>query len=50
VARVAVSGHGGGNIHPVHETSAKEAVEGIGVIGEDEFRHFRLRIADGARG
>ena len=50
VARVAVRGHGGGNVHPMHEAAAEEAVQWVGVVGENEFRHFRLRVANGAGG
>ena len=44
VARVAMRGHGAGQIDPVHQASAQQGGERIGVIRQNDFRHFGLRI------
>src|SRR3954469_15246609 len=41
-ARVTVRGHGGGDVDEVHEASAKQIAERIGIVGEDDLRHLRL--------
>ena len=50
VAGVTVRSHGAGEIDPVHQTSAEQGRERIGVVGQDDFRHRGLRIADRAGG
>ncbi len=41
-------GHGAGQIDPVHEASAEQGAERIGVVRQDDFGHLGLRIADRA--
>ena len=48
-ARVPVRGQGPGYVDEVHESSAEEIAERIGVIGKYDFRHFRLRFTHWAR-
>src|SRR5258706_11032951 len=49
LARVPMSSHGACHIDPVHEASAEESIERIGVVGENDLRHLRLRIAHWTR-
>ncbi len=35
-ARVAVRGHGAGEIDPVHEASAEKCVQTVGIVGQDD--------------
>ena len=44
-ARVSVSGEGAGDVDPMHEASAEQGVEGIGVVGENDFGHLGLGLA-----
>jgi len=44
-----MGGHGAGEIDPVHEASAEERVEGIGVVGQNDLDHLGDRFAHGAR-
>ena len=40
-----VRGHGGGQVNPVHEASAEQRSQRISVVGQNNLRHLRLRIA-----
>ena len=40
VARMAVRGHGGGKINPVHEASAQESAQHVRIVGQNDFSHF----------
>jgi hypothetical protein len=44
-----VTGHGAGHIDPVHEASAEQRTQGIGVIGKNNLSHLGLRVADRPR-
>ena len=45
---VAMRRHRAGEIDPVHESSAQQSSQWIGIVGEDDFIHLRLRIPDWA--
>src|SRR5580698_2218871 len=47
VARVAMRSHGPGQVDPVHKASAKQCTERVSVVGQNNFRHLGLGIADG---
>ncbi len=45
---VAAGGHGADEVDVLHEASAEEVAEGVGVGGEDDFGALGLRFGDGA--
>jgi len=47
--RMPVSRHGAGQVDEVHQSSAQQVAERVGVVGQDDFGHFRLRIGDQSR-
>jgi hypothetical protein len=47
-AGVAIGGHGAGEIDEVHEASAEQVAQRVGVVGQDDLSHLRLRAGDGA--
>ena len=49
-AGVAIGGHGADEVNEVHEAAAEQVAQSIGVVGQDELGHFRLRVGHGARG
>ena len=48
IAGMAMSGHRAGHIDPMHEPAAQQRVQGVGVVGQNNLSHLRLRIAHGA--
>jgi hypothetical protein len=48
-ARVPVGGHGAGHIDEVHQPSAQQIAQRVGVVGQDEFSHLGLGAGHGAR-
>ena len=48
-ARVTIGGHGAGEVDEVHEAAAEQVAQGVGVVGQDDLSHLRLRAGDGAR-
>ena len=42
-ARVAIGGHGAGEIDKVHQAAAEQIAQSIGVVGQDNLGHLRLR-------
>ena len=49
-AGVAVGGHGADEVDEVHEAAAEQIAQGVGIVGQDQLGHFRLRLGHGARG
>ena len=47
--RVAMCGHGTGQIDPVHQASPEQCAQWIGIVRKNDLSHFRLGVADGAR-
>ena len=47
-ARVPIGGHGAGQVDEVHQASAEQIAERVGVVGQDDLSHLRLRAGDGA--
>jgi hypothetical protein len=48
-ARMPVRGKRAGNIDEVHEASTEQVAELVGVIGQNNFCHVRLRFMHGPR-
>src|SRR5579864_9639246 len=44
VAGVAVGGERAGQVNPVHQAAAQQGVERVGIVGQNNFRHLRLRV------
>ena len=36
-------------VDPVHQSSAEKSAQDVGIVGQNDFRHLRLRFADRAR-
>src|SRR5579864_2721351 len=49
VTGMTVRGHGAGEIDPVHQASAEQGGERVGVVGQNDFGHLGLRIANRTR-
>ena len=47
VARMAVRSHCAGKIDPVHEPTAEKSSEWVCIVGQNDFRHFRLGVPNG---
>ena len=48
-ARVPVGGHGAGQIDEVHQPAAQQIAQGVGVVGQNDLSHLRLRAGHRAR-
>ena len=42
--RVAVGGHGAGEVDEVHQAAAEQVAEGVGIVGQNDLSHLRLRV------
>ena len=47
--RVAIGSHGSGEIDKVHQATAQQIAQGVGVVGQDDLSHLRLGAGHGAR-
>jgi hypothetical protein len=47
---MAVGGDGADDVDEVHEPSAEQVSEGVGVVGENDLGHLRLGAGNGANG
>src|SRR5215469_15133853 len=48
VAGMTVARHGSGKFDPMHQAATEKCSQWVGIVGQNDFSHLRLRISDGA--